>query len=357
MSLDGVIAADTVLSRVDGAQGQLVVCGLKLQDLVNQMSFQATLELLWSARENAAGPNNLSVGQYGSLGEARQSVFATVARMSEQTSRLEPIEALRACLDLLPAPIDDFQLVAVLPVALAAHHRIQAKLPLIEPNPDLDHCQDFLRMMGLPHKSESVQALQTYLVTVAEHGMNASTFTARVVASTRAGHRAAVSAALGALQGALHGGAPGPVLDMLDLLEHHPDRAKWLEEQILAGERLMGFGHRIYKVRDPRADVLSSACRNFTEVTAKIQLAQEVEKLATAALAKHKPGRSLDTNVEYYTALLLDGLGFKREQFTAVFACGRVLGWIAHASEQERTGRLIRPESRYIGVELIGQSK
>lgn len=352
MSLDGVIAADTVLSRVDGARGELVVCGFKLQDLVRQMSFQATLQLLWSAGDPAQ-----SLATSASLGEARRSVFATVAGIAEQTSGLEPIEALRACIDLLPAPINDLQLVAVLPVALAAHHRIRAKQPLIEPNPDLDHCQDFLRMMGLSHNPESVRALQTYLVTVAEHGMNASTFTARVVASTRAGHRAAVSAALGALQGALHGGAPGPVLDMLDLLEHHPDRAQWLEEQIFAGERLMGFGHRVYKVRDPRADVLAKACRNFPKVTAKIQLAQEVEKLATAALAKHKPGRSLDTNVEYYTALLLDGLGFQREQFTAVFSCGRVLGWIAHASEQERTGRLIRPESRYVGAELVELAK
>jgi citrate synthase len=348
MSLDGVISVDTALSQVDGEMGRLIVCGLTLDQLVLQHSFTSTLERIWKTAQHTSFAS-VEVP----LSQARATVFPTVAKIVPHTSELEPIEALRACLDLLPNPVDDLELVAMMPVALAAHHRVRAKLAPIAPDPSLDHCEDFLRMMDLPIHSQAVQGLQTYLITVAEHGMNASSFTARVVASTRAGHRAAVSAALGALQGPLHGGAPGPVLDMLDLLEHHPDRAGWLEQQILDGQRLMGFGHRIYKVRDPRADILSNVCQQLPNATSKIQLAQEVETLARTALAKNKPGRSLDTNVEYYTALLLDGLGFRREEFTAVFACGRVLGWIAHATEQERTGRLIRPESRYTGVELI----
>src|SRR5690606_3314872 len=185
--------------------------------------------------------------------------------------------------------------------------------------------------------------------TVMDHGMNASTFTARVVASTGAGLVGAVVAAYAALTGPLHGGAPEPVLDMLDAIGT-PERAeRWIDDALARGERLMGFGHRIYKVRDPRADVLKGALERLDPSDEKLALGRAVEAAAVAALRRHKPGRKLETHVEFYTAMLLDALGIPRAAFTPVFAVGRVVGWTAHALEQRRGGRLIRPASIYVG--------
>lgn len=338
MSLDGIVVADTELSMVDGQRGRLVVRGRELDDLAGHLTFEEMGQLLLSV-------------PLSDLGEARVRVYSSVRESVLGAPHLLPIEVLRVSLDRLESP-SNLDLIAALGVAVACLGRVQAGLEPREPDATLSHSADILQMRFGASPAAAVKGLETYLVTVAEHGMNASTFTARVVASTRAGARAAVSAALGALQGPLHGGAPGPVLDMLDELEKNPDRAGWLRAQIAAGERLMGFGHRIYKVRDPRADVLSLAALKLlgTDPRGRFALAFEIEELARKALAELKPGRSLDTNVEYYTALLLDGLGFARQDFTAIFACGRVLGWLAHVAEQERTGRLIRPESRYVGA-------
>jgi citrate synthase len=206
-------------------------------------------------------------------------------------------------------------------------------------------------------------ALETYLVTVMDHGLNASTFAARVIASTGAGVSGAVVAALCALEGPLHGGAPGPVLDMLDAIGTPENAAGWIEARLAAGHRLMGFGHRIYRVRDPRADVLKEAHATLREARSdrgaeldddRAVLARAVEAAALDALARRRPGRRLETNVEFHTALLLDALGFPRDLFTPLFATGRVAGWVAHAAEQARTGRLIRPESRYVGPGAAG---
>jgi citrate synthase len=198
--------------------------------------------------------------------------------------------------------------------------------------------------------TELESALTAYLVTVAEHGMNASTFTARVVASTQAGMVSSVVAALCALKGPLHGGAPGPVLDMLDAIGS-PDRVVgWLDRELAAGRRLMGFGHRIYRVRDPRADVLKAVVATLRAGgNTRLAFAERVEAIALERLRHHKPDRPLDTNVEFYTALLLEAIGLDRELFTPVFAMGRVLGWTAHVLEQIHHGRLMRPQSRYVG--------
>jgi citrate synthase len=194
-------------------------------------------------------------------------------------------------------------------------------------------------------------ALDAYLVTVCDHGLNASTFAARVVASTRAGLASSVLAGMSALKGPLHGGAPGPVIAMLDAIAAHgageAAARAWLRDAIARGERLMGFGHRIYRVRDPRADALKAAVRRLGG--SRLALAEEVERAALAVLREVKPGRALETNVEFYTALLLEAVGFPAPAFTCVFAASRVAGWIAHAREQQATGRLIRPQSRYVG--------
>jgi citrate synthase len=198
--------------------------------------------------------------------------------------------------------------------------------------------------------------MDAYMVTVIDHGMNASTFTARVIASTGADLVSAVTGALGALKGPLHGGAPGPVLDMLDAIGS-PERAEdWVRAELNAGRRIMGMGHRVYRVRDPRAAVLEGQVHELeragegAEVKAKLGLARAVEATAERLLAERHRDRALRANVEFYTAVLLDAIGVPRDAFTVTFAAARVCGWCAHVLEQRRTGRLIRPASRYVGA-------
>jgi citrate synthase len=200
---------------------------------------------------------------------------------------------------------------------------------------------------------ERVRALETYLNTVVDHGLNASTFTGRVITSTGSDLVSAVVGALGALKGPLHGGAPGPALDMVFEIKEASRAEAILRRKIESGEKLMGFGHRVYKVRDPRADVLAVAAERMFTRTGDMSLytlARSVEATALRLLEEYKPGRRLQTNVEFYTALVLHGVGLEVPLFTPTFAISRVSGWIAHAMEQKRTNRIIRPQSVYSGA-------
>src|SRR5207244_3346646 len=219
--------------------------------------------------------------------------------------------------------------------------------------PHLPHAAHYLhQVFGAEPSAERARALETYLNTVCDHGLNASTFAARVIVSTRSDVISAITGAVGALKGPLHGGAPGPALDMVFEIGT-PERAEpVIRAKLDRGERLMGFGHRIYRVRDPRADVLAQAAQRFYSSggdQSLYELAQQVEATALRLLRERKPERRLDTNVEFYTALLLHGLGFPSALFTPTFAVGRVVGWSAHCLEQLREGRLIRPQSAYVG--------
>ncbi len=206
---------------------------------------------------------------------------------------------------------------------------------------------------GQPPTPARTAALDAYLVTIIDHGLNASTFAARVTASTLAGLTSAVLSGLSALKGPLHGGAPGPVVEMLDAIGDAGRAKPWLEAALDRKDRLMGFGHRIYRVRDPRADVLRRALKTLASASptlpGRLALAEAVEAAALDLLKRRKPDRPLETNVEFYTAVLLEALGFPADAFTCVFAMGRTAGWIAHAREQVLSGRLIRPKSRYVG--------
>jgi len=221
----------------------------------------------------------------------------------------------------------------------------------VAPDPTAGHAADTLRMLhGAVPSSREITALDAYLVTVSDHGMNASTFATRVVASTQADLFAAVTAGYCALTGPLHGGAPEPVLDMLNAIGTGERIRPWVDDALARGERLMGFGHRIYRVRDPRADVLKSAIEQLATDGADLPFASEVEAYIREALRRKNPNRPLDTNVEFFTAILLDALKIPRQAFTPVFAVARAAGWTAHAREQQRTGRLIRPSSTYVGA-------
>lgn len=349
--LENVVAAETVLSDVDGLAGRLVIRGLPLSALAGRVPYEAALALLW----DGFFPN-LPDDLAPSLGAARRDVFAQLEPhlaaaadlpifdgVRTLVSRMEDGTSLEAALRLVAAPA----------VALASLLARRKGIAVLATDPTLGHSADILRMANGAVTDEQALGLDSYLVTVIDHGLNASTFAARVVASTQAGLGSSVLAALGALKGPLHGGAPGPVLDMLDAIGTPGNAASWIAAELARGERLMGFGHRIYRVRDPRADALNAAIGRLrasgTVDAARMDLAATVETTALAALARHKPDRPLQTNVEFYTALLLEALGFPRDSFTAVFAAGRVGGWIAHSREQAASGRLIRPKSRYIG--------
>jgi citrate synthase len=207
-------------------------------------------------------------------------------------------------------------------------------------------------LFGETPQAEQVRGLETYLNTVVDHGLNASTFTARVITSTGSDLVSAVVGAVGALKGPLHGGAPGPALDMVFEIGEAGRAETILRQKLERHERLMGFGHRVYRTHDPRAEVLSEAAEKMFQHTGDMglyTLAREVENVAVRLLAERYPDRNLKTNVEFYTALLLHGLGLTTDLFTPTFAVSRVAGWIAHIFEQGRQSRIIRPESEYIG--------
>jgi citrate synthase len=344
--LDDVVVAETVLSHVDGAGGRLVVRGYELEDIAG-LGFEAVLALLW----NGLTPQPWAEEDVcTALGAAGLVAFERVAPVIAATDQLSAVEALRLCLaSLADADTTPHHVLAAaaVPVFVAAIARRRAGHAPIAPDQTTGQAADFLRMMrGENAPAAHVRALETYLVTVADHGLNASTFTARVIASARAGLLSSVVGALCALKGPLHGGAPGPVLDMFDAIGSVENIRPWLKQALAREERLMGFGHRVYRVRDPRADVLKATAAALRHGENRIRFAEAVEAEALALLAQHRPGRRLDTNVEFYTALVLEALQIPRDSFTNIFAMGRMAGWTAHVLEQER---LIRPQSRYVG--------
>jgi citrate synthase len=347
IGLDGVVAAETVLSHVDGEAGRLIIRGHDLEELAGRISFEDTTAMLWEGLVPGADAD-LRVR----FGEARERALGYLAPLARNLSGLTPVEGMRLLLSALPDADKEPASLAVGASAVAAAMAIRGAKGLepVAPDPSAGHAADLLRMIkGKPVDESKARGLDTYLVTVIDHGLNASTFAARVVASTDAGLLSSVVAGLCALKGPLHGGAPGPVLDMLDAIGTVANADRWLDEAMARGERLMGFGHRIYRVRDPRADVLKAAAARLRGDNNRIAFAEAVEQTALNVLQRRKPGRRLDTNVEFYTAVLLDSLGVPREGFTPLFAAGRTAGWVAHAIEQEKAGRIIRPLSNYVG--------
>jgi citrate synthase len=350
--LEGIVAASTRLSDVDGERGELVIAGFQVGELAARATFEETTWLLWHGE--LPTPRQLDAFR-AELAASRDLPAATVALLREcAAARLDPMDALRIAagtLSLTPGAASS--IVARMPTIVATFWRLSRGAEPLAPRRSLGHAANVLYMLsGAEPDGERVRALETYLNTVVDHGLNASTFTARVITSTGSDLVSSIVGALGALKGPLHGGAPGPALDMVFEIGDASRAEAMLRTKIERGEKLMGFGHRVYKVRDPRADVLAAAAeRLFTRAgdMALYTLARSVEATAIRLLEEYKPGRRLQTNVEFYTALLLHGLGLDVALFTPVFAISRVSGWIAHAGEQSRTNRLIRPQSEYVG--------
>jgi citrate synthase len=348
--LEGVVVAATKLSEVDGQAGRLSVGGFPIEELAGRRSFEWVVALL----HDGAPPDEARERELQQLlGEARVRVFerGDVAAVAARAARMgEPMAGLRAAVATLDGDLDLVDVVAAVPVFVGALGRARRGGSAVTPDAGAGHAADYLRMVsGAQPDASKVAALDAYLVTVVDHGLNASTFTARVVASTGSDRVSAVTAAIGALKGPLHGGAPGPVLDMLDAVEARGDAAQWLRDELAAGRRIMGMGHRIYRVRDPRADVLERALASSGLEARRLEVARRVERAASALLRERYPERALATNVEFFTAVLLDAVGLERSLFAPTFAVGRVAGWCAHVDEQRARGRLVRPESIYVG--------
>jgi citrate synthase len=345
--LEGVVAAETRLGEVDGERGRLVIAGHDVERLAGQVHFEDVVSLL------ACGTLDDGAVQRA-IAEGRVLAFARLPGLGDALARADGMDALRAA----TAHLDESfatpaRLAGAVAVFAAAWARGRKGLSPVAPDPTLAHAADYLRMIdGEAPSAARAAALDTYLVTVSDHGMNASTFAARVITSTGSDMVSAVVAAIGALKGPLHGGAPGPVLDMLDAIGAPENAAAWIEGELLAGRRIMGMGHRIYRVRDPRAAVLELATQRLEQAgirTGRLDLARGVERAAEGALRAKYPNRPLRANVEFYTAVLLDAVGLDRTAFTPTFAVGRTAGWCAHAVEQRAVGKLIRPDSQYVG--------
>jgi citrate synthase len=383
--LEGVVAATTSLSEVDGARGELTIAGFPVGDLAPHATFEEAVWLLWHGtpptppeaaafRAELAASRGLPAAAIALLRQAAAVNLDSMdaLRMAAGAISLEPFarasgdrpigiepkdpestSGFDAEVRTARASADAARLVATMPTIVAAYWRLTRGHEPLAPRPDLGHAANFLYMLtGETPDPERGRALETYLNTVIDHGLNASTFAVRVIISTGSDLVSAIVGGLGALKGPLHGGAPGPALDMVFEIATADRAEDVLRDKLARGERLMGFGHRVYKVRDPRADVLATAAERLYTRAGDMKLyrlAREVESVALRLLEEQKPGRHLQTNVEFYTALLLHGLGFDVPLFTPTFAVSRVAGWIGHAMEQQRANRLIRPQSVYVG--------
>jgi citrate synthase len=341
--LEGIVVAHTRISDVRGDAGQLLIAGHPVESFAPSVSLEQTVAILWSA----AGMTISAQDVQRDLARSKSNVAPVV-----MGAGVNAMEVLRAGLAQLSSCGDDisdaYLAIATAPKVIAAWRGVA----LSEPAAPMAYVDLCMRALGVSSADGNRQALSTYLVSVIDHGMNASTFASRVVASTGSDLISAVVSGIGALKGPLHGGAPGPVLDMLDAIGEPANAKPWLLAELASGRRIMGMGHRIYRVRDPRAAVLEQAIAVLMasgRETPRLALARAVESAATEILRERKPDRPLCANVEFYTAVLLDALGIDRQLFTATFALGRIIGWCAHVMEQRVVGKLIRPDSVYVG--------
>jgi citrate synthase len=342
--LEGVIAFDTSIAEPDREGGSLRYRGVDIEELVGRVPFEKVWGLLVDGEYEPglppAEPHPLAVR----TGDPRVDLQAALAMLA-------PEWGLKQLIDVSDEQTRvDLARVSVMALSFVAQSARGAGRPPI-PQREIDRARSIPERFLIRWRGEAdprhVKAIDAYWIAAAEHGMNASTFAARVVASTGADVAAALSAAVGALSGPLHGGAPSRVLQMLDDVDRGGDVERYVKDVLDRGERLMGFGHRVYRAEDPRARVLRRTAREIG--APRLEVAERLEAAALAELQARKPDRVLATNVEFWSAVVLDFADVPPELFTPLFSCARVGGWAAHIMEQKREGRLIRPSARYVG--------
>ena len=353
--LEGIVGAQTAISLVDGTNGRLVYQGYVIADLAEQMSYEEVAFLLWEGHLPNRAELDALTSELAANRELTQA--ATIAR-DALPADTDPMDVLRSVVSAqgvehrLARPTRPLAIhaTASFPTILAKFYRRQLGLEPIAPRRELGHAANYLYMMnGKEPAADVVRALDTYLVLLADHGMNASTFTARVIASTESDLTSCLVGAIGALKGPAHGGAPSAVMDQLEQIETADRAESWLRDARKRKVRFMGFGHRVYRVYDPRARILKEMCRRLNPKF--YDLASKVEEIALQILHEEHPERPQSTNVEFYSAGVLQAIGLPKEFFTPTFAIARVAGWSAHVLEQAAHNRIIRPQSEYIGPE------
>jgi len=354
--LEGVVAADTDISLVDGENGRLVYRGYGAKELAVAKRFEEVAFLLWNGRL----PERDELEQAEKRMATHRELPEPIARILDALPPAAPVmSALQIAIAALGALEGDQwpptaaraeRLTAIVPTIIAYWARKAKGLPAVQPDPRLGHAANYLYMLtGRRPEEAHVQALNAYLILCMEHGLNASTFAGRVILSTQSDMSSAVCGAVGAMKGPLHGGAPSEVVAMLEAIGTKERAEPWMRSVLERGGRLMGFGHRIYKTKDPRAEALREVTLRLTGRDPAFDLAVFVEQTAIRLLEEYKPGRRLYTNVEFYAAAILRAVRIPAELFTPTFTAGRMAGWTAHLLEQASVNRIFRPQSVYTG--------
>jgi citrate synthase len=353
--LEGVLAARTEISMVDGQNGRLVFRGYVIADLAEEMSYEEVAYLLW----NGELPTRSQLDEISQKLRSKRSLNPPAqAALKSLSPDTHPMDVLRtvvsaqgASAHLVKPDIEQaIANVAVFPTILAAFHRQRQGKEWLPPRDDLDHAANYLYMLtGEEPAADQVRALNAYLVLLADHGMNASTFTARVIASTDSDLVSSLVGAIGALKGPAHGGAPSLVMEQLEKIGSPENAEKWGREALEHKVRFMGFGHRVYRTYDPRAKILKAMCERLNPTF--YALASKWEEVALRLLQERHPERPQATNVEFYSAGVLQSVGLPTDFFPATFGISRAAGWTAHVLEQVSDNRLIRPQSEYVGPE------
>jgi citrate synthase len=342
--LEGVVAVATEIAEPDKEGGALRYRGVDIEDLVGNVPFEKVWGLLVDGSFDPGLPPAIPHPLAVRTGDPRADLQAALATLA-------PEWGLRPVIDISEEQArEDLAKVSVMALSFVAQSARGGGPPPV-PQSEIDRGTSIPERFLIRWRGEAdprhVAAIDAYWISAAEHGMNASTFTVRVVTSTGADVAAALSAGVGALSGPLHGGAPSRVLTMLDEVERSGDAEAWVRNALDGGERLMGFGHRVYRAEDPRARVLRRTAREIG--APRLEVAEALEQAALAELQARKPDRVLATNVEFWSAVVLDFADVPPELFTPLFSCARVGGWAAHVLEQKREARLIRPTAKYIG--------
>lgn len=356
--LEGVVAASTALSHVYGDEGRLVYRGYDIHELAGKACFEEVAYLLWVGHL----PNAGELAEFGAkLDNNRLLPDELITILRQLPPETPPMDALRTGVSAIgplfpgvfniePDQDEAVALAARFPSVLAAFHRLRNGQEPIPHKPGHNTAQSYLyQLFGNEPEERHWKPLDTYLTLLTDHGMNASTFTARVIASTQSDIVSALTGAVGALKGPLHGGAPSLVLDMLNEIGSADNVDAWLTAALDRGDRLMGFGHRVYKAEDPRAEILREMARTASDHDF-FELSFKTEERALQLLNERKPGRRLYTNVEFYSAAVLAAVGLPGDMFTPTFSVARSVGWSAHVLEQSANNRLIRPQSEFVGA-------
>lgn len=353
--LKGVIAAETSISEVDGSNGRLVYRGYEIKDFSTTYSFEEIAHLLWFGElpsSEQLKKFKLNFASYRSLSSTMEKVLYILPDDMDMMSVIRTVlsSAGNPSMKWKPTVEEAMTLTAIVPTIIAYRKRILDGKDVIPPSEGYGHVENYLHMLdGDKARPEHIRALETYMILTMEHGMNASTFSARVTASTESDLVSAVTSAIGTMKGPLHGGAPSEVIFLLNELREVKDKESHLREKILAGEKLMGFGHRVYKTHDPRSIALKETLLGLVGKDVWLDLALEVENAAIIVLEELKPGRGLYTNVEFYAAAIMKAINFDASLFTPTFTASRMVGWTAHVLEQAEDNVIYRPLSRYVG--------